>query len=568
MKTLGISGLAHDAAVTLIEDGKILFAVEHERVIRAKDRWEFPAESIEFCLKHFNVDKREIHSIAYYWDDAGNFSSAIKAELKNWFRPNIKTLRRLAKRYGATRSNQLVKQKMKQIWGDIPLPPVSFVDHHLAHAHYATKVSGYDRCLTMVVDGRGESSTLTVYRYKAGKFTVLQQNHMPDSIGYFYGAITQHLGFKPVSDEYRVMGLAPYGKPCAQYDDFFNRLVRCEKGRFILDTRYFDFQNDESTKSRWLDKKAFQYLGPPRNHDEQLEGKHQDIAYSLQKHYEKIVLQLIDFYSNKFNEKNIVLSGGCAMNSVFNGLYLMNRPKSGLFIPVAPGDQGAAIGAALSLYTHQQCQQHLISNREARLGPDYGDDDIVQALSSSGKSWQRLTHADKVAAELLVKKKVGAIFDGRMEFGPRALGARSIIASPCDAENREKINFAVKQRELFRPFAGVILQEHLTDWVQGVTESYFPYMNYVFTLKKDKGHRIPAICHIDGSCRLQTVNESDGLISGILREFYRITGVPVILNTSFNQNREPIVMSPEDAISCFERSNLDFIILGDFLMEQ
>ncbi|TCV92481.1 carbamoyltransferase family protein [Biostraticola tofi] len=566
MICLGISGFSHDSAVALVKDGEVLFALEHERLTRVKGQRVFPTSSVNYSLKYCNIDKSDIDEIIYYWDDVGGLWEGIFSEMKNCFRPNIATSHRILRRCMAARSNDKVTRVITRLWQGYPAPVIRFIDHHLSHAQYAAKTSGYDEAVVFVVDGRGESSSLSVYLYQHGSFIKLNRSHMPDSLNYLYGAVTQHLGFKPIFDEHRVMGLAPFGQHDPILDEYFRRRVKVNRGRLKLDTRFFNFHNGESTDSPWLSDKSLQYLGMARRHNDPLEPKHKNIAYALQDCYEKSLKSIIDHFRSYFPQLPVILTGGGAMNSVFNGKLLVSGSCKSIYIPVAPGNQGSAIGAALSPFIHRQCQRNLEQNRSARLGPAFTTTGIIPRLTARGYSWHKPHHLGQAVAMLLERGQIGGVFDGRMEFGPRALGARSIIASPRYIDVRDKINSSLKLRELFRPFAGSILQEYLADWTTVEKNDSYPYMNMVFTLREDKVGQIPAICHIDGSCRLQTVTAKDGLFHDLILSFYRLTGIPIILNTSFNKYQEPIVMSPQDALYCFEKSNLDFLVINDLLV--
>lgn len=568
MISIGISALGHDPAIAIVRDGEILYAVEEERVSRVKGEWCFPERALDQALDHCGFALNDVTDVAYYWNDLGSLPEAFRAEARSLLDRRVPTVHRLLRRIAAAFSNRKMTEIVRRRWGNHNVPRVSFIDHHHAHAHYAFRVSGFQRALVVVLDGRGENASVSVYVGEDGGLALTDRTYMPASLGFVYGAITQHLGFRPASDEYRVMGLAPYGVARDSLDRFFERLLRCERGRLIVDHRYTNYQRSEHPDCPWLSPRAFEWLGPPRLRDQPVESRHADIARALQARYEAVAFAILEEYKEKHPDLPLVLAGGCAMNSVFNGKLVRSRLFEEVFIPAAPGDQGAAIGAALSLFSHRQTSLHVASNRSARLGPAFSREVIIAALKDVDLPFTE--PADLVAeiARLMANGQIGGLFEGRMEFGPRALGGRSIIADPRPRAMRDRINAAVKLREPFRPFAASILAPRVAEYVDAGCDFESPYMNMVMPVRAERRDAIAAVCHVDGSCRFQTVSSRESFIYRLIEAFDAVTGIPMILNTSFNQNGEPIVMSPSNAISCFARTSLDFLVIGDFLVRR
>ena len=565
--TLGISALAHDPAVAVVEDGKVLFAVEEERVTRKKNAWVFPTQALDLALKTCQMGKSDVSQIAFYWDDAGTLLPALWAEWPGLFSPHVRSARRMMHRLRAARSNSLLRQTIEKLWHPLPPPRMRFLEHHMTHATYAYRASGFDRALAVVVDGRGEFASLTVYRCEGNSIRRVHQVNMPASLGFVYAAVTQYLGFNPAADEYRVMGLAPYGKEDANLRAFFEQLLARKHSGFQVDLRFTQYQNSEALTESWLSPAVTRYLGPRRTPQEDLEQRHADIAYALQFRYEEVLLGLLADLARANPGQPLVLAGGCAMNSVCNGRIARERIFPDLYIPPAPGDQGAAVGAALSVYDYSESARHHEVNRRAQLGPRYTAGEITESVFESGVAFETPRDPCLEVASLLASGQVGAVFEGAMEFGPRALGNRSILADPRQNFMKDRVNSKVKLREPFRPFAAAILRERTREYTDHDFDS--EYMNMVMPVLPRMRGVIPAVTHADGSCRFQTVCRSrNAFLWNLINSFAGMTGVPAVLNTSFNINGEPIVMTPRDAVRCFLGTDIDFLLLETLLLRK
>ncbi|MBQ0933552.1 hypothetical protein KAK07_24725 [Ideonella sp. 4Y16] len=565
MITLGIAGLAHDAAAAVVEDGRVRFALEEERVTRRKNQWGFPFESCRAALAMCGLTPRDIDRVAFYWDDRAALIPAVLSELRGALDVRRPTLARIVRRWKAVGSNRLVRQALQEIWKNGALPPIDFVDHHLAHALYAHRSSGFERALSVVIDGRGEYASLTVYRCDADRVSCIQRVAMPSSLGFVYGAVTQHLGFHPAADEYRVMGLASFGQQDSALDRFFAALLPITPNGFKVNLHYTRYQHAESTDRRWLSEAVDTVLGPPRHRDGPIESRHADIARALQSRYEEVVLRILSGLARQDPGLPLTLSGGCAMNSVCNGRIFRESGFRDFFVPPAPGDQGAAIGAAFRGFSFRETARHVEFNRRAQVGPRYTREEVEHAVQARGLSPEQNKDPRARVIDLLCQGKVGAVFYGALEFGPRALGGRSILADARRADMKDRVNSKVKFREQFRPFAAAILRERTREYTGHDFRS--DYMNLVMPLLSSKRAVVPAVVHEDGSCRFQTVCDlSDSVLRDLLRRFDERTGVPMLLNTSFNVNGEPIVMSPADAINCYLGTDIDFLLMEDVLL--
>ncbi|HGB1822692.1 TPA: carbamoyltransferase [Salmonella enterica subsp. enterica serovar Bahrenfeld] len=563
MNIIGLSALAHDPSAIFIQNRIIKFALEEEKITRIKNEWIFPNAAVKKLLE--NYKNEEIDTVAFYWDDSGNTLNAITAELKNIFDKNIPTLRRIIKRINACRNDRVIKDKIHQQIS--PQVSVEFHSHHLCHARYAIEMANYEDAAVIVVDGRGEYETTSIFRLKAGELAKIESIAMPHSLGYVYGAITQFLGFKPNSDEYRIMGLAAYGKENKTLRSFFARLIVLDN-LYRIDMSLVNYQYEESSEKPWLSHKAIKILGGARKEVEAITQHHMDIAYALQQRFEEVMLHLCHVAKEGCVSNNLIITGGCAMNSVMNGKILTAKIFQNVFVPIA-GDQSCAIGAALlsqdKHYGSGVSISQIQENTSAFLGCQYSDSQIEALLLELQLPYIRLDNPANHIAMLLSENNIVAVFYGKLEFGARALGHRSILANPAYADNREKINSMIKFREPFRPFAGSIIKSKLAD-VTG-TDANMPYMNFVLQVKDNWRNKISAVVHIDGSCRFQTVSENDcPFYHQVIQEFNALTGLPVILNTSFNIKGEPIVRSPLDAIRCFYSTGLEYLVLNRFLL--
>ena len=592
MKILGISAFYHDSAAALVVDGHIVAAAQEERFTRLKFDASFPLQAIQFCLRQAQVSPSDIDLVAFYDN------------------PNLK-LQRLLKTHlayapagasgfvGAARAllGGKLDQKRLLVHGLRRLDPavpwesrISFGEHHLSHAAAAFYPSPFQAAAILTMDGVGEWATTTIAHGRGQEIRILKEMHFPHSIGLLYSAFTDYLGFRVNSDEYKVMGLAPYGVP--RFTDLiYDSLIKTEAdGAFALDMKYFDYH----VGRRMVNRRFCELFGQPRRiKSEPLSQFHMDVAASVQSVTEQTVTALVAHALEITAETNLCLAGGVALNCVANGKLLNLGEVGSLWVQPAAGDAGSALGAALA--AHYSAISSRVPNPEdsmsgSLLGPQYTEAEIREVLEGEGLNSQYLgdDHAlcDTVVDHLIAGKVIGW-FQGRMEFGPRALGARSIIGDPRNAALQRVLNLKVKFRESFRPFAPIVMEEHASDWFDLRGSS--PYMLMVapvsdrMRLPVDPAlagvtgadrleiirSRIPAVTHVDYSARIQTVSEkTNPLLYRLLKTFYEKTGCPVLINTSFNVNDEPIVCSPVDAVRCFLSTNIDLLCMGRFIVEQ
>jgi carbamoyltransferase len=572
MFTLGINAAYHDSAACLVSDGVVIAAADEERFTRIKhgkrpipfSTYELPFHAIDFCLREAGIDMVDIDHVAYSFDPGlllgtpkGNerinlplepSAEPVPEEWESAWDPLFLSSMINARRHLAGGVPHHLERRFRGVRFDGPFQ-WHFVDHHVSHAASAFFASPFEEAAVLTLDGRGERATTT---YSIGRGTTLErigQVNYPNSLGILYEEVTSHLGFLHSSDEYKVMALASFGEP--KYVPFFRDLVRMGS-----DGCYVIVPHDLSAE-----------LGEPRRRGEATEQKHLDIAHSLQVVLEETVLDIAGWLHGRTGLDNLCMAGGVALNCVMNARLRDEGPFEEIWIQPAAGDAGTALGAALWIDT----QERQPSGREwwmdhAYLGPAYDDCEIESMLRWSKVPYRRVDDVATEAAELLTDDKIIGWYQGRMEFGPRALGARSILASPVNAEMQDRLN-DIKDREDFRPVAPVVIEERASEWFNGA--DYSPYMLFVYDVLVDKADWIPAVRHVDGTARIQTVNrEQHPRYYDLLRAFEQRSGVPVLVNTSFNTRGEPIVCSPRDAVECFWTSPLDALLIGSFILEK
>ena len=457
------------------------------------------------------------------------------------------------------------------------------IEHHLSHIGSSFYPSGFDESVCVSIDGFGDFVSTTWGYAKNNEVSTHGKVFFPDSLGIFYQAITQYIGFNNYGDEYKMMGLSPYGKPI--YEKQLSKIINyLDEGKFKLNLDYFTHHNDDyamnfdSNGSPIIKKlysdKLIELLGPPRTPNNMIESFHKDIACSAQKIYENIFFDIMNFVYNKYNNSNLSLSGGCVMNSVANGKIRQRTKFKNIYIPSSPGDSGGSIGSAYTYLSKSIKVGRKVNH--SYFGPKFSNEEIKKEidkliLNSSDKSNFEVKNFENdnelldFITENILQNKIVGWFQGKMEFGPRALGNRSIIANPCNLEIRDIINKKIKLREMFRPFAPSILYEDVYNWFEINAE--LPFMSEVLKIKKNKD-KIKAVVHIDDTCRVHTVKECDNKkFYNLIKLFKKKTDIPILLNTSFNEN-EPIVCSPFDAINCFLRTEMDIICLGNWIIKR
>jgi carbamoyltransferase len=564
MRILGLSNM-RDAAAALVDNGQIIAAAEEERFVRIKHVAALPLHAIRFCLENGGLRLQDLDAVAVPWKYWRLFRRAALAVGSMLQSPRL----------FAVKGGRAV-ERLTQEWTELAFlrtmlshrvdgtkcPPVVFLDHHLCHAASAMLVSPFDRAAVMVVDGASEAHTTALARADRNQIRVLSRVLLPHSLGQFYAAITAYLGFRPDHDEYIVMGLAAYGVP--RYANTLREQVLriFPEGQFQLNSRLLDFH---LARQRWFSPQFLRLFGPARQPDEEVTPRHQDIAASAQTVLEETLLHLARHLKMMTKEQQLCLAGGVAYNCVANSRLLRDAGFDEVFVPPAAGDSGAALGAALWLTHRKGGLSKPMVMRTASWGPQFSEAGCRQALEAAGLSFERLDEAplcDKVAGELAAGRLV-FWFHGRMEWGPRALGNRSLLADPRREDIRALINMKVKLREPFRPFAPSVLEERASEFFELSGSS--PFMVRTATVQSSMKGVIPAVVHVDGTARVQTVDaESNPRYRRLLDSFARRTGVPVLLNTSFNVN-EPIVCTPQQAVECFLRTEVEWLVMENLL---
>ena len=567
-----IIGINHDmfiSSAALIVDGKVICAIPEERLTREKMSRSFPHNAINECLKIGGIKIDQIDYFANAYNPSVHFKK---------FNPIFSNNRRSRGDYFYSIPDNLIKKFSDTSFGkdtsDYTLQEISyegknikvyFVTHHLCHAASGFLLSPFESSAILTADGQGEDDTVNFLLGKNNKIQILKKLKIPHSLGSFYATFTEYLGYKPDSDEWKVMALGSYfNKQNSYYLDKINKMINFYKdGDFELDQKYFKQYN--YAIPNYYTKKFVEEIGPPRKKNEKFTKRHYQIAYSMQKIFEKIGFHMLNFLQKKTKSKNLVLSGGAFMNSVFNGKITKNTNFKKVWLGPCPDDSGLSIGAGLYLHNNILNKKSRYVMKHNYLGPEFSDPDILKVLKKFKLKINKSKNIYKETAQLLSQKKVVGWFQGKMEFGQRALGHRSILADARFIESKKLLNAAVKYRESYRPFAPSILKEYSKNYFY--IDSEIPFMEKVVLAKKRAFEEIPAVVHNDGSARVQTVCKDNNLIFyKLLKEYYKITKVPCIINTSFNVNGEPIVCTPEDAIKTFFSCGLDCLAIGNYIL--
>ncbi|HYE13075.1 MAG TPA: carbamoyltransferase [Pyrinomonadaceae bacterium] len=585
---LGISAYYHDSAACLVRDGRVVAAAQEERFTRKKHDHRFPSRAVEFCLKHAGLRPDDLTHVAFYDKPLLKFERLLETYIDYaprglrsflmamplWLREKLWAREQIEKESG---------------FGG----KVLFTEHHESHAASAFFPSPFESAAVLTMDGVGEWATSSYGYGRGNELHLLRELHFPHSLGLLYSAFTYYTGFRVNSGEYKVMGLAPYGEP-RYVGKILDELVDLrEDGSLRLNMKYFDFAAGLTMTNAAFDRL---FGGPPRKPEGELTQREMDLARSVQEVTEEAMLRMARHAHKQTGERNLCLAGGVALNCVGNGRILREGPFERVWVQPAAGDAGGSLGAALSVW-HQYlgnerrvedvCRGRSDGMSGSYLGPEFSNEEIEEFLSSTGAQYKRVGRAELAgtAARLLAAEKVVGWFQGRMEFGPRALGARSILGDPRSPRMQSQMNLKIKFRESFRPFAPSILRERVSDFFELDCDS--PYMLLVAPVREHlrremtEGERrlfgieklnvprsvIPAVTHVDYSARVQTVRREDNeLYYELLSAFERLTGCPVLVNTSFNVRGEPIVCAPAEAYACFMRTEMDCLVMGDFLL--
>ena len=569
MRILGLNHDMYISSAALLVDGRIVAATPEERFTRSKHTRAFPQNAIQYCLNEADVAIEEIDYIANAWNPAIYFSS---------FNPLISTNRRFKHEYlisvpdNILAMSDLTDQSPKYVMQKIPYQDFEqtfyYITHHMTHAANAFFTSPFDDAAIFTADSQGEIQSTTFGYGNDNNLTTLKSINHPHSLGAFYATFTEYLGYRAHSDEWKVMALAAYSdkEDRTYYDLISNNLItKFEDGSYELNLMYFkDFIFDQP--NLYTDA-LINLLGPARKSNTPFESRHYQIAAAMQKIIEETVFNSLTALQKETNSRNLVLAGGLFMNSLMNGKISAMTPFENIYIPSCPDDSGNSIGAALYLY------HNILKNKSPQplhhtyLGPEFSNKEIKMAMEKVGLKAKKFDNIEIEAAKLLANGALIGWFQGRMEFGQRALGNRSILADPRDVSIKKRINQTIKSREGFRPFAPSILKDRVAEYFDVTEGTEVPYMEKVFPIRAERQSEIPAVTHEDGTGRVQTVSkEINPKFYQLIEAFDKITGTPILLNTSFNINGEPIVYSPDDALKTFFSCGLTVLVMGDYLL--
>jgi carbamoyltransferase len=573
MNILGLNINHADTSASIFKNNNLIAAVEEERFTRVKHYADFPFNSIRYCLSEAKINISQVDIVTV---NSNPLHSGFRKIYYTFLNPTsisvaLSSLRNYEKKFSIKKLLNLVDQNNS--FNGI----VKYFDHHLSHLN--SSVNKFKDSVNVSIDGFGDFASCSWGIKKNKIIKVDGKIYFPNSLGIFYQAITQYLGFKNYGDEYKVMGLAPYGEP--SYVKEISKLISYKNNiNFKLDLKYF---SHNKKKIFFIDKNGapifenlysddlIKLLGPERLKNDEVSKKHKDIASSTQAVFENILFNLLNDIYKKYKIKNLDLSGGCAMNSVANGKIIKNTPFENVYVSSNPGDAGGAIGSAVC-FISKKIKSLQINGMSPYLGKQYNNSEIQEAISKSNLDNKFLVERVedsllfKTVANLISQSLVVGWFQGRMEWGPRALGNRSILGDPRRGDIKDILNLKIKRRESFRPFAPSILREEISEWFE--EEDDVPFMTHVFQIKENKRIQIPAVTHVDGSGRLQSVHASTNLrYHKLISQFKKITGVPIVLNTSFNEN-EPLVCNPEEALETFLRTKMDMLVLGNWIIKR
>ncbi|MCW8896626.1 MAG: carbamoyltransferase [Flavobacteriales bacterium] len=572
MYILGINAYHGDSSACILKNDEVIAASEEERFRRIKHWAGFPSEAIKFCLGEANIDITQVDYITISRDPSANIHKKILHAAKN-----LVSVKALKDRLANTKKVGSVKAELSKVF-NIPEDQIKAeirnIEHHRSHLASAFFASPFNEAAILSIDGFGDFTSTMIATGKGNKIEVLDTIIYPHSAGIFYTSLTQYLGFPHYGDEYKVMGLAPYGEP--KYVDELKKIILFkENGLFELNTKYFkhakegvamSWENGDPHIDSIFSEELEKLLGPARKNGEELTQKHKDIATSVQRVTEELIFHILNHLQKRTGLKNICIAGGVAQNSVANGKILEKTTFENVYIPSAGHDAGTALGSALWLYNHILENDRLPAIYNAYTGAKSTNEEVEACLKADNIEYTKYNDEEllEIVSNALVDGKVIGWFQGRAEFGPRALGHRSIIVDPRRTDAKELLNAKIKRRESFRPFAPSILEEYVSEYFEKTDK--VPFMEKVYPIKKEKHAEIPAVTHVDGTGRLQTVEKGDRYYD-LIERFRQKTGTPILLNTSFNEN-EPIVNTPKEALACYLRTEMDMLVMENCVVSR
>ena len=564
MIVLGLNHGEINSSAAIIKKGHLLAAAPEERFNRQKFTKVFPTEAVKFCLKQLGITLQDCDYVAQAWNPTAH---------QNVFNPFISGNRIRREDYFYSISDNLfnITERKPQDWvlmnypKETGMPPIYFIQHHRTHAANAFYLSPYENAAILTADFRGEFETITMCKGEGNKINVLQTLEIPHSLGMVYAAYTQLLGYKPDNDEWKVMALSAYDIECEKEYEFIKSTIRLtDNGMFTLDQDYYKGAL-VTQPNLYTDKLRAGLGGRVGKKGEAPDEWHIKIAKAMQRVSEDVSIHMLNHLHKITGCDNVVVSGGFFMNSVFNGKITSVTPFKKVYIPYAPTDAGNSIGAALYVAHHIHNEPRVYEENPSYIGPGFTNEEIEAVLKRRKIKYKKVDNKAKAVAELLAKGNIVSFFNGRMEFGDRALGCRSILGDPRDASMKDKINAVIKYREAYRPFAPSILSDRVEEFFDVEKGFTCDYMEKVVPFREEKKSLVPAVVHFDGSGRVQTVQKGTNPdYYNIIAEFEKLSGVPIVLNTSFNINGEPVVLTPDDALNTLFNSGLEHLFLSDY----
>jgi carbamoyltransferase len=565
MRILGISAFYHDSAAALIVDGKVVSAQEEERFTGEKHDQRFPINSIKWILKQNKLKINQIDKIVWYEDPKKKYERF----KEQWFKYFPKTIG-LTKKLIFWRKNNNIEDIIRTQLGY--KGSIEYVEHHISHLAYSFYTSPFNEAHLFSVDGVGENETAILGLGLKGRYIQpLERTYFPHSLGLLYASITAFLGFKPNSGEYKVMGLVAYGNQKDLYREQFEKIAKLNGNTLELDMKYFSYHYSE--KGMFTSKMAELFNVAPRTPESELEPVYMDIAFSLQAHYERLFFKMLNNFYTHYPQDNLCLSGGCAYNGLANGKITIETPYKNVYVPPAPSDAGSAIGCALFVYYQSNPTYKRVENSNPFLGPSYGAADFITAIAKlvpkeKVKRFENYNPLIEKVADLINDGAIIGWFQDGSEFGQRALGHRSILANPTIKDIKPKVNRVIKKREGFRPFAPMVTADDANKYFEMLGQEV-PYMNQVFKVKDSFIAGLPSITHADKTARVQTVRSTfNPYIFSLLKKFEKLSGYPILLNTSFNLRGQTMVLDPTTAIKTFYDCEMDYLVLGNYLISK
>jgi len=576
MYILGLNAYHGDSSACIFKDGELIAAIEEERIRRIKHWAGFPSESIKFCLNEADIDIHDVDYITISRDPSANLYKKITHSVKN-----LVSFKAIKDRLANTKKVASIKEELSKVFNisesEIKAEVIN-VEHHRAHMASAFFASPFEESAILSIDGFGDFTSTMIGIGKGNKIEVFDSVIYPHSLGVFYTTFTQFLGFMNYGDEYKVMGLSPYGKEDKEImKKLEDVIILKDNGLFEINKKYFRHPK-EGVSMSWEDGNPYieplysdhliEVFGKPRQKNEELTQYHKNLAWGIQKITEKTIFHILNHLQKRTGLKNVCIAGGVSQNSVANGKITDNTSFENVYIPPAGHDAGTAIGSALWLYNQIKDKPRIKPQKHSYFGAKFSDEEIEEFCKKNNIPYQKYSEEelfDKVT-DCLIDGGVVGWFQGRAEFGPRALGHRSILAAPRRDDAKEILNLKIKRREPFRPFAPSILKKYVSEWFEKVDD--VPFMEKVFKIKKEKQPLISAVVHVDGTGRLQTVDKTvEPKYYKLIETFYKKTGIPILLNTSFNEN-EPIVNTPKEAYACFARTKMDMLVMGNIVVTE